>query len=128
MSVLHSKKISNLTYAIEVEDFMVTTDVAKNLGGNNLAPDPHRYLEIALAGCTVITIEMYAKRKKMALDSVDVQIIITEEGETNRILREINLSGNLSAEERSSLMSIAERCPVHKFITRGAEIETKEIK
>jgi len=126
MSVLSSKKISNYTYAIETGDFLVNTDVAKKLGGNNFAPDPHQYLEVALAGCTVITVEMYAKRKKIPLESVDVTIDIIEEGEVNKMKRSIKFTGELTEEERASLIQIAEKCPIHRFLTRGAQIITEE--
>ena len=127
MAVLSSQKISGYTYVIEADDFLVTTDVPQKLGGKNFAPDPHRYLEIALAGCTALTVEMYAKRKNMKLDSVDVKIRIVEEGETNRIERDIKFLGELTGDERNSLITIANKCPIHKFLARGAQIETKEI-
>lgn len=126
MAILRSQKINNYTYAIEADDFLVTTDVSEKLGGDNFAPDPHQYLEVALAGCTAITVEMYAKRKKIPLESVDVRIKIVEEGPTNIIKRNIKLQGNLSLEERVKLVEIAEKCPIHKFLTRGAQIQTEE--
>lgn len=128
MAVLYTQRISEHPYAytMEVDKFLINTDAPKKLGGNDFAPDPHQYLEAALAGCTALTVEMYAKRKNMDLASVNVKISIVEEGEKNRILREINFVGNLSEEERASLVSIANRCPIHKFLNRGAEIDTKE--
>ena len=126
MAVLSSQKYAGYAYNIEVDDFLVSTDVTQKLGGKNLAPDPHQYLEASLAGCTAMTVEMYAKRKNMNLESVDVKIRIVEEGETNRIERDIKFIGELSEEERNSLLVIANKCPIHKFLTRGAEISTKE--
>lgn len=124
MAILGTKKISGYSYAIRSEEFLMNVDVPKNLGGENLAPDPHRLLEAALAGCTAITVEMYAKRKKIPLDSVNVKITILKEGPENKMLREIELIGDLTEEERASLMSIADRCPVHNFLERGCEIES----
>lgn len=126
MAVLSSQKYAGYAYNIEVDDFLVSTDVTQKLGGKNLAPDPHQYLEASLAGCTAMTVEMYAKRKNMNLESVDVKIRIVEEGEINRIERDIKFIGELSEEERNSLLVIANKCPIHKFLTRGAEISTKE--
>jgi uncharacterized OsmC-like protein len=57
---------------------------------------------------------------------VDVKITITAEGEENRILREIHFVGELTEKDRQSLFAIAEKCPIHKFLTRGATITSQE--
>lgn len=127
MAINGTRKINNYTYAVEADEFLVITDVSLKLGGDDFGPDPHQYLEVALAGCTAITVEMYARRKKIALESVDVKVKIIEEGTTNRIKRNIKLVGNLTLEEREKLIVIAQKCPIHRFLTRGAEIQTEEI-
>ncbi len=127
MAILESKKVSGYAYTLKSEEFMMNVDVPKNLGGENLAPDPHRYLEAALAGCTVITIEMYAKRKKIPLESVNVKISIIKEGPENQMLREVEFFGPLTEEDKSALLVIADKCPVHNFLVRGSSIETREM-
>lgn len=125
MSIESSKRTGELSYEITSGDFKINSDVTEALGGNNSAPSPHDYLEAALAGCTAITLQMYAKRKNIPLESTDVKIKIVEEGALNRIQRDVHLVGDLTEEQRKLLFSIAEKCPVHKFITRGAQIESK---
>jgi putative redox protein len=116
--------MGKLGYAIKVRNFTLNSDVPESLGGENLGPTPHEFLEAALAACTAITLQMYAERKKIPLQSSDVQIKILQEGETNRISREIQLQGELSAEQKTLLMSIADKCPIHKFLTHPTEIES----
>jgi putative redox protein len=103
----------------------LATDVPEKLGGGNKAPDPHDYLVAALAGCTTITMQMYANRKGIPLESADVKVQIVQEGAENRISREIKLIGDLTDEQRQKLFAIAEKCPIHNFLERGAKIESR---
>lgn len=125
MSVESAKKINKFEFEISVSGHKVMTDVQEKLGGQNRAPDPHDYLLAALAGCTVITIQMYADRKQFPLDYADVKIKILQEGAENKIHREIKLIGDhLTVEQKNSLFAIAEKCPVHHFLQRGAAISS----
>jgi putative redox protein len=125
MSVESSKIIEGLAYEVTSHEFKVRVDVSEKLGGKNSAPNPHDYLEIALAGCTAITVQMYANRKGIPLQYSDVKITITAEGPKNEILREIKFVGDLTEEQKQSLFRIAEKCPLHNLISAGAKIETR---
>lgn len=124
MSVESTHLLNKLTFEVHSRKFTVNTDVVEKLGGDDSAPDPHQYLEIALASCTSITVMMYAKRKNIPLDDINVSIHITAEGEVNAISRGVQLIGNLTQEQKDSLIAIAEKCPIHKFLSRGAQITT----
>jgi putative redox protein len=99
-------------------------DVTVGSGGSNQGPDPHDYLHTALAACTALTMQLYADKKGIPLESADIKVKIVAEATDNRILREIRLIGKLSDEQRQRLLEIAERCPIHRFLTNGAKIET----
>lgn len=125
MSIESSQRIEGLAYDIKLPGFLIRADVKEELGGTNSAPDPHNYLEVALAGCTAITVQMYANRKGIPLESVDVKISITKEGKDgNEITRDIRFHGDLTEEQKASLFAIAEKCPVHRFLERGAKIKS----
>lgn len=126
MSVETTSRKSGLAYSIRIKDFTLTADVPPDKGGRREGPDPHEYLEVALAGCTAITLQMYADRKGIPLQSVDVAIRIVAEGPgKNEIERDLRLIGDLTPEHKSRLFEIAEKCPLHKFLTAGATIRTK---
>ncbi|MFM6928963.1 MAG: OsmC family protein [Bdellovibrio sp.] len=127
MAVDATKRIENYEYELDVKGFKVRTDIEANIGGTNRAPDPHDYLQVALASCTAITLQLYAKRKGFPLESVDVKIRITEEGAQNVIQREVRLLGELTQEQKQNLMAIAEKCPIHKFLEKGAQINTLSV-
>jgi putative redox protein len=40
--------------------------------------------------------------------------------------RQVTLEGDLTPEMRQKMMQIADRCPVHKTMERGAHITTRE--
>lgn len=128
MAVTSTRTISKNTVEIRTPGFKLVADTNAKLGGHDLGPNPHEYLEAALAGCTAITLQMYATRKQIQLEDINVSITITSEGESNAILREITLTGDLTAEHRRSLMTIADKCPIHLFLERGATITTQERK
>ena len=41
-------------------------------------------------------------------------------------IRRLRLDGDLTPDQRQKLVEIAEKCPVHKTLHRGASIETEE--
>lgn len=103
-------------------------------GGTNRGMSPYGLLASGLGACTSMTIRMYARRKKWPLERVHVDVTHDKmhaqdaEGEFSRIdrfHREIHLEGPLDDAQRARILEIADRCPVHKTLETGAEIETK---
>ena len=74
--MITGSRTENLAAQLVARHFSILSGVSEKLGGNDEGPDPHELLEAALAGCTIITIQMYANRKGMKLDSTDVKIKI----------------------------------------------------
>jgi len=91
-------------------------------------PDPHDLLDSALAACTSITVRMYAERKGIPLEHIEVSIDHVEEGGLYHLNRRIELTGPLSDEDRERLMVIANKCPIHRALTGKFEIETSEVR
>jgi putative redox protein len=95
-------------------------DVAAALGGDDSAPDPHDLFDAALAACKAITLMMYAKRKQLPLDWVDLQIHRDNAQEAQGLYQlnvQLKLVGALSDSERQQLLTIADKCPIHKLMT-----------
>lgn len=100
-------------------------DESQENGGGDLGPSPHEYLLLALGACTDITIRMYAQRKKMDLKNVSVELNLTKGGDHTDIERIVKLEGNLTEQERTRLLQVANACPVHKVLTNPIHIDTK---
>jgi len=98
-------------------------------GGGDEGMSPHEILASALGACTCATVRMYADRKGMPLDEVHVTVLMMRDNDNNttNITRDITLIGDLSPEDREKLLTIANKCPVHKTLTNPINIETKLI-
>jgi putative redox protein len=84
-----------------------------------------------------MTIGMYARRKKWPLASVMVRLrhfkihvddcadCESQDAALDRVERDIELIGNLTEEQRQKLVEIADKCPLHRTLTRGIEIQTR---
>lgn len=121
------ERIEKLAASLRVRHHQVISGVSQKSGGADEGMDPHELLEAALAACTMITVQMYANRKQWDLISVDVIVKIVSESDTPRITREISFRGKLSEEQRSRLLEIADKCPIHRLLERSIEIETIEL-
>lgn len=92
-----------------------SVDLEEAAGGGGLA-SPHDILDAALAACTTLTLQLYAKRKGMPLTQVQVSVTHTEQSGVYSMARQILVVGDVTDEQRSSLLRVAEACPVHKTL------------
>jgi putative redox protein len=81
-----------------------------------------------------MTIALYARRKRWALEEVTMQLhhtrvhavdcaeCETREGHIDRIEWSFQFNGELTGEQRSRLLEIAQRCPVHRTLKSEIDI------
>jgi putative redox protein len=110
---------------LSVGDYEFLADASLENGGDGAGPNPHEYLGAALAACTSMTLKMYAGRKGMSLENAIVTVDIQRIDEIELFSRDIQLIGNLSAEEKERLLEIANKCPIHKALTGQIQIKTQ---
>ena len=122
---------------ISVGVHRLRSDEPTVVGGTNTGPNPYDLLLAGLGSCTSMTVAMYARRKEWPLEAVTIRLrhskvhaedctdCETKEGMLDRIEREIVLSGSLSEDQRSRLLEIANRCPVHRTLTSEIKIDSR---
>jgi putative redox protein len=73
-----------------------------------------------------MTLRLYAARKAWSLERVTVRVehVRATLSSRDRFEREIRLEGDLDDAQRSKLADIANRCPVHVTLERGADVRT----
>ena len=104
-------------------------------GGDNLGPTPYELLAAALAGCTAMTIQIYARRRKIPVLEVAVEVehnrihakdcvrcIEKKEGRIEVFHRNIVVRGPITDAQRDQLLAVAARCPVHKTLGSALEV------
>jgi uncharacterized OsmC-like protein len=121
---------------ITVQQHTLIADEPVQDGGTDQGPTPYDFIAGALGACTAITLRMYADRKGWPLRGVVVHLRHGRSyGEDDRncenapvrmdqIDRAIELHGDLSDEQRTRLLQIADKCPVHRTLDAGVKITT----
>ncbi len=112
-------------------------DEPSAVGGDDLGPNPYQMLCAALGACTVMTLHMYARHKKLPLEHVAVTLkhdkihaedcaeCETRSGQIDRIERSIRIEGDLDDAQRQRLLEIADKCPVHRTLHSEVRILTR---
>ena len=106
-------------------EHVITTDMPIADGGENLAMDPHRLLESALTGCTLMTMQMVAKHKGYSIGNTTVCVHIEKEGSKSIIKRTITFDPTLTKEQKEKMTMIANKCPIHRILKSEIEIPTE---
>lgn len=111
---------------VEAAGLRFPADEPVAVGGLGSGPSPYQLLSSALGACTAMTLRLYADQKRWPLQRVAVRITHAKTGDARRdtFSRSITLHGALDDVQRSRLREIADKCPVHRTLERGAAIMT----
>lgn len=139
VAIVDTRVGHSFTQDINVGGFTLIGDEPTVYGGDDLGPNPYEYLASALATCTNMTVQMYARRKGFSLERVrtivrhdkvyakDLEHPEDLTGKIDVLDCEVQLFGDLDDEARERIMSIAQRCPVHKTLTSDIRVRTREV-
>jgi len=135
--VVEETRQGKFTNKVSAGSHVVVMDEPTSVGGLDSGMNPYDLLLAALGGCTSMTLRMYAERKKLPLDKVAVRLTHQKihasdcaecestEGKVDLIDRELEITGDLDADQRQRLLEIADMCPVHRTLESENRIVTK---
>jgi len=138
MTEIIVRSATGLMQTIQARGHTIVADEPLDAGGSDAGPTPYELLLGALGACTAITLRMYAARRGWPLESVEVYLAHDrvhsrdcencDEPRANaaldRITKRVVLEGTLTAEQRTRLLEIADRCPVRRTLRQPVILQT----
>lgn len=123
-----ARRIDGLAHEVHLEGgHELIVDEPADRGGTDTGPRPTQLLAASLAGCTAITVEMYAERKGWDVGKVEAEVDVVYDGHVpSRFSVALRLPPELDAEQRERLLKIAAHCPVHKVLAGEATVIVSE--
>jgi putative redox protein len=132
-----ARSLENLQVQIQASNHQILADEPLSVGGDDKGPSPYDLLLSSLAACKVMTVHLYARRKKWSVETVSVTLnhrkVAADECEdcatqgkapVDIIECEISFEGELDEIQIKRLAEIADRCPVHRTLTSETKIRT----
>jgi putative redox protein len=123
-----ARRLKGLAHEVDLEGgHTLVVDEPPDRGGTDTGPRPTQLLAASLAGCTAITVEMYADRKGWDLGAIEVDVDVVYDGPIpSTYAVALKLPRELSDEQRRRLLRIAAKCPVHKVLVGEASVTVAE--
>jgi putative redox protein len=123
-----ARRIEGFAHEIDLEGgHELVVDEPAERGGTDTGPRPTQLLATSLAGCTAITIEMYADRKGWDVGRLEVEVEMGyDDTVPNSFDVKIALPAELDEEQRRKLLVIATKCPVHQVLAGEATVTVTE--
>lgn len=115
--------------AISSGDHVFLADEPASVGGLGSGPSPFDLLSSALAACTTMTLRLYADGKKLPVTRIRTAVGHDKDvsnPQPDLFNVRITIEGSIDDEQRARMMEIAERCPVHRTLERGARFSMVE--
>lgn len=129
----------NFTTHIQTKKHSLIADEPKSLNGDEFGPTPYEYVNAGLAACTVMTLKLYAERKKWDLqevyvylsyskkDSKELNLDLEKPRKVDYIEKKLKFVGDLDEKQKNRLKQIANLCPVQKTLRNGVFVDTEII-
>lgn len=102
----------------------IISDEPAEDGGKDTGMSPYNLLMASLASCTAITLRMYINRKMWLVEEIKVNVEMYRNETGIFIESKLGFTGEITAEQRKRLITIADACPIHKILVGNIIINT----
>lgn len=113
---------------LKIRNHEITVDASAAGGGSDAGPEPHDLYDASLAACKAITVLLYAQRRNIPVQDIEVTVDRDDSEERKGVYRlksQLRVTGDLTESQREELLRAAGKCPVHRLMTEvKTEIET----
>jgi putative redox protein len=120
--------ITGTRHILKIRNHEIPIDASPAGGGSDAGPEPHDLYDASLAACKALTVLIYARRKGMAVEDIEVIVDRDDSEERKGVYRlksSLRVTGELTEAQRDELLRVAGKCPVHRHMTEAkTEIET----
>jgi putative redox protein len=123
-----ARRTAGFAHEVDMEGgHTLVVDEPTDRGGSDTGPRPTQLLAASLAGCTAITVEMYAERKGWDVGAIEVDVDVAYDGPVpSTYAVALQLPPELNEEQRRLLLRVAGKCPVHKILAGEASVTVAE--
>jgi len=111
-----------MKHTVHVRQHAFAIDEPTSNGGEDLGVTPHDVYDSALGACKALTTLWYARRKQIPVDDIRVTVERDDSEERRGIYRlhvTLNVTGALTDAQQQELLTVADKCPVHKLMTQA---------
>jgi putative redox protein len=125
--VAEETRAGRFQVAIQAGGTSFLADEPESVGGLGSGPTPYDLLSAGLAACTTMTLRLYADQKGWPVARIRTAVGHQKrKGElpADVFARRIEIEGMLDDEQRTRMLEIADRCPVHRTLESAAAVTT----
>lgn len=109
-----------MRHIVHVGTHLISADGTLDEGGSDAGPSAHDLYDAAIGACKALTVVWYAKRKNIAVEDVRVSVERDASEERHGVYRlaaTLHVTGALNDAQREELLTVAQKCPIHKLMT-----------
>lgn len=127
---LRLDRTRKLAQTVHIRGHALIVDIGDGEGGDDAGPSPHDLYDAALGACKALTVMWYARKKGIPVDDIQTLVEHDDSGERSGVYRltaRLKIHGTLTDAQLGELQAVAEKCPVHKLMTRVTTEITTEV-
>jgi len=123
--------LDKLRLEAKFDDFTVIADQPIRYKGDGSAPGPYDYFLASSALCAAYFVKLYCDTRNISTENIRLSQnnIVDPENRYKQIFKiQVELPGDISANDRQGILRSIERCTVKKVVQEGPEFVIEEVK